>query len=134
MRIIQCNLDGPTEGRSTMTAFLFDSQGTWIAFRPDETDRNLFNSDGEWIGWFPWGDDDAVTREGAYLGTVVENRLLVREHPRFRGTPDFPGSPPYPGQPPYPGAGSYISLPDGFMDAPGSVLWPAKSWKRNVAS
>lgn len=33
------------------------------------------------MGRFPWGDDDAVTRERAYLGTVVENRLRVREHP-----------------------------------------------------
>jgi hypothetical protein len=116
-----------------MTAFLYDSQGTWIAFRTDDNSKYLFNPDGEWIGWFPWGDDDASTRDGRYLGTVIGNRLLARESPDFRGTPDYPGAPVYPGQPAYPGAGSYLSVPAGFVDVPGSALWPA-TWGHTVAS
>ena len=53
-----------------MTVYLHDSQGVWIAFRSDERNRYLFNPDGDWIGWFPWDDDVAVTPGGAYLGTV----------------------------------------------------------------
>lgn len=62
-----------------MTVHLFDSSGDFVAFRRTHDDRYLFDVDGNWIGWFPWGDADVVTEDGDYLGTVVGNRLLRRE-------------------------------------------------------
>jgi hypothetical protein len=117
-----------------MTVYLHDSQGTWIAFRTETNGRYLFNPDGAWIGWFPWGDDEAVSQDGAYLGTIVGDRLLLRDAPPYRGTPSHPGAPPYPGQAGYPGAAAYHSLPVGFSDVPGSALWPAQRWGDSVAS
>ena len=107
-----------------MTAYLHDSQGTWIAYRTDDTGRFLFNPDGDWIGWFPWNDDDVVTPEGHYLGTVVGDRLLTDTAHPFRGTPDYPGAPRYPGQVSYPGAAAFVSMPVGYQDVAGSLLWP----------
>src|SRR5436309_448270 len=107
-----------------MTEYLHDSQGVWIAFRADERARHLFNSEGDWIGWFPWDDDDAVTPDGAYLGTVVGDRLLLREDHPFRGTPEYPGAPAYLGRPSYPGAAPFTGLPPGFDDVPSAYLWP----------
>ena len=117
-----------------MTTFLYNSAGTWIAFRPEGDYRYLFNTDGDWIGWFAWSEDDVATRDGRYLGTVVGDRLLSCESAEFRGTPTYPGAPTYPGQPPYPGAGPYESLPQGFTDLPGSQLWPAPAWPQSAAS
>ena len=107
-----------------MTEYLHDSQGVWIAFRTGPTDRYLFNPDGDWIGWFPWSDTEAVTPEGRYLGTVRGDRLFFEDDHRYRGDPGYPGAPAYPGQAPYPGAGSYAGLPDGCEDVPGAMLWP----------
>lgn len=74
-----------------MAQFFFDMGGTWIAFRRHEDDKYLFDASGQWIGWFPWGDDDAVDTQGQYLGTIVRNRL-VRFHARpYRGYPGYPG-------------------------------------------
>ena len=107
-----------------MTVYLHDSQGVWIAFRTDQRSRYLFNPDGDWIGWFPWDDEEAVTPAGEYLGTVLGDRLFAEEHHRYRGDPGYPGAPAYPGQAPYPGAGTYVSLPTGCDDVPSSLLWP----------
>ncbi|GAA2063614.1 MULTISPECIES: hypothetical protein [Leifsonia] len=107
-----------------MTVYLHDSQGVWIAFRSDLTSRDLFNPDGEWIGWFPWGDHDAVTPDGDYLGTVRGDRLFARADVPYRGRPGYPGAPAYAGTVPYPGAAPYSGLPDGCDDVASSLLWP----------
>ncbi len=107
-----------------MTVYLYDTQGTWIAFRPDAQSHDLFNAEGDWIGWFPWGDDDAVTPDGAYLGTVIGDRLLAEEAHPFRGTPPYPGAPAYPGRASYPGIAPFASIPPGFDDVPSAYLWP----------
>jgi hypothetical protein len=43
---------------------VYDSSGDWIAWRRTTDDRFLFDEDGDAIGWFPWGDADAVNMEG----------------------------------------------------------------------
>jgi hypothetical protein len=107
-----------------MTEYLHDSQGVWIAFRPDPRARFLFNPEGDWIGWFPWDDDVVVTPGGSYLGTVHGDRLFTDESHPYRGDPGYPGAPGYPGSAPYPGAGAYVSLPDGSQDVAPALLWP----------
>ena len=52
--------------------YLFNSSGDWICFK---IGKNVFNTNGSWIGWLPWGDDDVVTTEGKYLGTICGNRI-----------------------------------------------------------
>ncbi len=74
-----------------MAEFLFDQHGSWIAFRTKPGNRYLYNKSARWIGWFPWGDGDAVTPEGAYRGTVVGNRLLRRTNQPYRGYPGYTG-------------------------------------------
>ncbi|WP_158864130.1 hypothetical protein [Leifsonia sp. AG29] len=107
-----------------MTVYLHDSQGVWIAFRTDPQDRYLFNPDGDWIGWFPWNDEDAVTPDGRYLGTIRGDRIFAeRAHP-YRGDPGYPGAPAHPGQAPYPGAGYYTGVPDDCDDVASALLWP----------
>lgn len=107
-----------------MTEYLHDSQGVWIAFRPDPRARFLFNPEGDWIGWFPWDDDVVVTPGGSYLGAVHGDRLFTDESHPYRGDPGYPGAPGYPGSAPYPGAGAYVSLPDGSQDVAPALLWP----------
>ena len=107
-----------------MTVYLHDSQGVWIAFRTDPRSRDLFNPDGDWIGWFPWADDDAVTPDGNYLGTIHGDRLFTDSTRPYRGSLGYPGAPAYPGAAPYPGAAAYSGVPDGWDDVPSSLLWP----------
>jgi hypothetical protein len=66
------------EGLSRMSVYLFDMAGEAIAFRQTWTDPYLYDLRGHLIGWFPWDDHDAVDREGHYLGTVVDDRLVRR--------------------------------------------------------
>jgi hypothetical protein len=99
-----------------MTAFLYNSRGQVIAFRRSPDDRYLFDKSGNWIGWFPWGDDDAVTTSGQYLGTVIGSRLLRRRSQGYRGYPGYPGYPGYAGYPGYPGFAGYSPLPAGYED------------------
>jgi hypothetical protein len=109
--------------RAAMTAYLYDSAGQWIAFRTDTGGRYLFDTTGAWIGWFPWDDEnDAVTPDGEYLGTVVQNRLLWRTAPTYRGTPGYPGAPAFPGHASYPGSVGYGGYVPGFEDVPPSRL------------
>jgi len=105
-----------------MTVHLLDSSGDFVAFRRSDDDRYLFDVDGNWIGWFPWGDADVVTEDGDYLGTVMGNRLLRRGTQPYRGYPGYPGYPGYAGYPGYPGYAGYIATPSGFDDVPKSVL------------
>lgn len=69
-----------------------------------------------WIGWFPWGNEDALDQQGNYLGTVVGNRFLARVSPIFRGYPGYPGYPGYAGYPGYPGFAGYAGYISGFTD------------------
>lgn len=81
--------------------YLFDSRGSWIAFRKG---KYVYDRDGNWIGWLPWNDDDVADRNGAYLGTIVKKKRLYRLAARpYRGYPGYPGSPGYPGYPGHPG-------------------------------
>lgn len=70
-----------------MSIFFFDLSGAPVAFRRTASDRYLFDKQGHWIGWFPWGDNDVVDKDGEYLGTVVGNRLLSRLVQPYRGYP-----------------------------------------------
>ncbi len=81
--------------------YLFNSKGEWIAFRME---RNVFDTDGKWIGWLPSESKDVVTSDGHYLGTITDkNRLYhfknypVHAYPRFQGCSAYPGCPDYPG-------------------------------------
>ena len=73
-----------------MTQYLYNSEGLWIASRKDKV---VYDRDGRWIGWLPWGDGQVVNTDGEYLATIVEGDRLYRElewKPR-----DFPGYPGY---------------------------------------
>ncbi|HWC33979.1 MAG TPA: hypothetical protein VG650_04035 [Mycobacteriales bacterium] len=96
--------------------FLYNSQGTAIAYRRSVDDRWLWDTQGQWLGWFPWGDAEAYTKSGKYLGTVVGNRLFRRSNPTYRGYPGYPGYPGYAGYPGYGGYAGYCSIPSGFRD------------------
>lgn len=99
-----------------MVQHLFDSSGNFVAFRRTPNDRFLFDSSGNWIGWFPWGDAQAVDKEGNYLGTIVRNRLLSDQRRPYRGYPGYPGYPGYAGYPGYPGLAGYAAVPAMFSD------------------
>jgi fermentation-respiration switch protein FrsA (DUF1100 family) len=95
-----------------MASFLYDSHGAWIAFRRSDG-HYLFNKAGKWIGWFPWGDQDAVDTKGSYLGSVVADRLLKRAGYVYRGYPGYPG---------YPGYAGYFGMPSGYSDVHQAAL------------
>ncbi|MBC7630104.1 4-fold beta flower protein [Aeromicrobium sp.] len=61
-----------------MSSYLFDMSGEVIAFRRSWADPHVFDARGDWIGWFPWDDNNAVDPDGHYLGTVVDDRLVRR--------------------------------------------------------
>lgn len=90
-----------------MTTFLFNRAGRPAAFRRTPDDKFLWNIHGHWIGWFPWGDADAVDKSGDYLGTVVNDRLLHRSY--------FP----YPG---YGGHAGYAGYLPGFEEVSERLL------------
>jgi hypothetical protein len=90
--------------------YLYDSSGTWIAFRKDEF---LFAPTGAWLGWFAPGSDRAFDIDGHYLGTQVESAKTEQSHlfheinptetqndnhPGYPGRPDAPDHPGYPGR------------------------------------
>jgi hypothetical protein len=92
----------------------FDSSGNWIAFRKDGF---VYSTDGEWIGWLPWDDEDVFDPHGQYLGTVFDgNRLYYDPSKPYRGYPGYPSSPGYPGYPGHPGYAGYSPLPPGTRD------------------
>ena len=99
--------------------FLYNTSGTAVAFRRTNDDKYLWDTSGRWIGWFPWSDADAVTKNGSYLGTVVGDRLLHRIHQPHRGYPGYPGYPGYAGYPGYGGHAGYSGHISGFTDVPG---------------
>jgi hypothetical protein len=87
--------------------YLFDSWGSWVAFR---IGKYLFK-EGNWVGWLPWDDADVVSVSGDYLGTIFpDNRFYRRFHQLHRRRPRHPANPGYPGYPGYPGfAGIHCS-------------------------
>lgn len=105
-----------------VTRYYFDLSGDWIAFRRNDTDKYLFNKNGSWIGWFPWSDNDAVTPDGRYLGTVERDRLLRRTNPTYRGYPGYPPYPPYPAYPAYPPYARHLGYAPGYEDVPSDML------------
>ncbi len=117
-----------------MTVDLCDSKGTFVAFRTEFDGRYLFNPDGEWIGWFPWGDDDAATRDGTYLGTVVENRILWRTEQTHHANPGYPGAPAFPGHASYPGNAGYFGSVTGYIDVPRHLIAPRNTYGAPIAS
>lgn len=96
--------------------YYFDTHGKFIAFRQTPEDRFLFDTSGHWIGWFPWGDMDAVDKRGNYLGSAVGNRFVARRSQPHRGYPGYPGYPGYAGHPGYPGHAGYSGYLAGFED------------------
>ena len=102
--------------------FLYDSHGKAVAYRRTNDDEYLWDAKGRWIGWFPWGDNDAVTKKGKYLGTVVGDRLFQRISQSYRGYPGYPGYPGYAGYPGYGGYAGFHSVPSGFRDVPEGIL------------
>lgn len=105
-----------------MAIFYYNASGKVIAYRKSALDKFLYDDKGHWIGWFPWGDADAVTKNGKYLGTVVGDRLFQRTNQPYRGYPGYPGYPGYAGYPGYGGYGGYVGKPSGFRDVPPDQL------------
>ena len=105
-----------------MATFFYDLHGHPVAFRRQPDDRFLFDKQGYWIGWFPWGDNDAVDKSGKYLGTVVGDRFLERAAQPYRGYPGYPGYPGYAGYPGYPGFAGFAGYKAGFADIPATKL------------
>ena len=35
------------------------------------------NSNAQWIGWFPWGDEHAVDKFGKYLGSIYPDKTIL---------------------------------------------------------
>lgn len=84
------------------TEYLFNSGGEWICFK---SGKYLYDKAGKWIGWLPWDNNEVVTKEGKYLGTIYNgNRIYRFSNKPYMGYPGYPG---------YPG---YSSLPSGASD------------------
>ncbi len=94
--------------------YLYNSSGRWIAFRQG---KYVFDPEGKWVGWLPWGDGQVVDVEGRYLGTIYpEDRLYRALARRQRGYPGYPGYPGRPGYPGYPGFAGRSPLPPATAD------------------
>lgn len=110
--------------------YLFDSDGEWVAFRKG---NHLFAPMGEWMGWFPWDDEDAVDTDGDYLGTVhLGERLYKFDNYEYRG---YPGRPEHPGYPGYPGYPGHVErdFPPMFADDVKLKLPPLREHMRQLA-
>lgn len=101
--------------------YLFDSAGTWIAFRDGDL---VFDRHGAFVGWTPWTGDaagDVVNAPGEYLGTILpedpmRGRLYALNRRPYRGYPGRPDTPAYPGYPGHPGTLPPAPLPPGARD------------------
>lgn len=106
-----------SEEASPGVKYYFSSTGEWIAFRLSETDRYLFDKKGNWIGWFPWNDNDIVRIDGQYLGTVFYgNRIYRRAQVPSKRDPGFvmdPGEAQYVS---HPGHAAPYAPPHGYKD------------------
>ncbi|MFL4476102.1 hypothetical protein ACIPVK_19080 [Paeniglutamicibacter sp. MACA_103] len=105
-----------------VATFYFDAAGNPVAFKTQSESKFLFDLNGTWIGWFPWGDGDAVDKDGDYLGSAVENRLLYRTSQPYRGYPGHPGYPGFAGYPGYPGFAGYFAFGAGYAEIPKNRL------------
>ena len=107
---------------------LYNSAGAWIGIC---LGRNVFDTDNVWRGWFPWDSGDIVWPHGAYLGTVIGNRLYAFEHKRSLRVIYRTGYPPIiPLSPQRPKPAEIKKLPSGASDVDlrfGSVFPPADS-------
>lgn len=100
--------------------YLFDSDGSWIAFKDGDL---VFARNGDFLGWTPWIDrsDDVVTARGEYLATILPEdscraRLYALRGKPYRGYPGRPEVPDYPGYPGHPGTLAPAALPPGAQD------------------
>jgi hypothetical protein len=95
---------------------LFDSAGRWVAYRVAA--RWVWSRDGEWIGWCPTPADPdlVVDLDGAYLGHVIDDRLLRRATAPKQAFAGYPQNPGYPGSPAEPPAQRAIRLPPDVED------------------
>lgn len=98
--------------------YFFSSTGVWIAFRLSENDRYLYDRKGNWIGYFPGSDNEILSVEGQYLGTVFyENRIYRRTSPppkkRDIGFVMEPADAPYVS---HPGHAAPYAPPHGYKD------------------
>lgn len=105
-----------------MAEHLFNSRGEFIAFRRSGDDKYVFDRDGSWLGWLPYGDSDVHGPSGNYIGSIVRNRLLKLSNCPYRGYAGYPGYPGYAGYPGYPGYAGPISLPPGAQDVPTAAI------------
>jgi hypothetical protein len=92
-----------------MTEHLYDSAGNFIAFRRSDTDKYVFDADGNWIGWLPYGGPDVRDTHGAYLGMLTGNRLRHMSNRPFRGLPGLPAR------------RASVTLPPGVTDLGGAA-------------
>ena len=82
--------------------YLYSSSGRWIAFRKD---KYVFDTNGKWVGWLPWEDQQVVDVEGGYLGTIFPGDGLYRVlNRKYREYPGYPGYPGFAGRSPLPPA------------------------------
>jgi len=98
--------------------YYFSSTGVWIGFRLVDNDRYLFDRKGNWIGYFPGSDNEILSIEGQYLGTVFyENRIYRRSSPppkkRDIGFVMEPADAPYVS---HPGHAAPYAPPHGYKD------------------
>ena len=100
--------------------YLFDSGGSWIAFKAGDL---VFDRNGDFLGWTPWLDrsNDVVTAHGEYLATILPEdachaRLYALRGQPYRGYPGRPSIPDYPGYPGHPGTLAPAPLPPGARD------------------
>ncbi len=96
-----------------MVHYLFNSSGEWLCFREG---KYLYHPNGDCIGWTPWDDEDVVTLEGDYLGTIQGDRIYRFNDRPYRGYPGNPGFSGYPGYPGYPGFAGRSPLPSNAED------------------
>ncbi len=93
---------------------LFNSSGEWIALKKGPY---LYNNKLDWVGYFPWNDNEAVTRGGKYLGEIFPgNRfyhVLLKPYREVVVKMDFPG---YPGTVRVPEFIGYSPLPKDTVD------------------
>lgn len=114
----------------------FNSSGQWIAFRRNSDDRYLFDRQGNWVGWFPWDDNEIFDLKGEYLGVVMDGDRIYRMEkpgPQKRKSPGFPVHPGNVGYAGYPGHAAHSRPPFGYTDVtiervpPQQQMWVRKT-------
>jgi hypothetical protein len=63
---------GNSLGTDNRVRDLFNSRGQWIAFLKG---KHMFDTNGNWVGWLPWKDNDVVDTNGEYMGTIVKGYI-----------------------------------------------------------